>query len=384
VRRSVLAGGAVTLRYAYGAAHARAIPRIVARYRRAANPLGASERAWARWLPRADLGPAWLSRELQWDAYAVRSGATYEDCHGAHILSQGGYYQYALGIQAAFRDPLQHMLPMVYADPALARDVLRYSAGEQRSGTGALPYAVGANCARLGEDGSDDPDLWLLLAAAEYVHGTRDLRFLDAQVPYADGGSATLWDHLKLAYVHQEAVGRGPHGGYVPLRAGDWSDGSPLHLGMTESMLVPAQLAYVYPRLAELADARGDAEFAAAVRSAAEGLRTTVAGQWTGGGWYARGYAGERQLGAGAIFGEPQPWAVLAGIPSRDRATTLIANIRRYLTGVGAPHGPTKIGSTLSPASDDPDVTERSEPSAAMGDNTRTTRAARGSRSTGG
>ena len=38
---------------------------------------------------------------------------------------------------------------------------------------------------------------------------------------------------------------------------------------MTESMLVTAQLAYVYPRLAELADLRGDRAFAAQLRAAA-------------------------------------------------------------------------------------------------------------------
>src|SRR5262249_3958254 len=44
-------GQAVTLRYAYGMAHEDAIPGLVAKYRAAADPLAASERAWAAWLP---------------------------------------------------------------------------------------------------------------------------------------------------------------------------------------------------------------------------------------------------------------------------------------------------------------------------------------------
>ena len=97
----------VTLRYAYGAAHAVAIPKLVRRYRAARAPLAASEAGWRSWLPQIRLGSgrAWLSRELQWDAYTVRSGATYEECFGRHIISQGGYYQYDLGFQGAFRDP---------------------------------------------------------------------------------------------------------------------------------------------------------------------------------------------------------------------------------------------------------------------------------------
>jgi len=79
----------------------------------------------------------------------VRSGATYEECAGRHIISQGGYYQYDLDFQGAFRDPLQHMLPMIYADPPLARDVILYSAAEQPQAGGQIPYAIIPMCKPL-------------------------------------------------------------------------------------------------------------------------------------------------------------------------------------------------------------------------------------------
>jgi hypothetical protein len=129
---------------------------------------------------------------------------------------------------------------------------------------------------------------------------------------------------------------------------------------MTESMLVAAQGAYIYPRLAQLADARHDTAFAAQLRATADDLRTVLGREWTGRGWYSRGYSGERQLGSGAIYGEPQPWAILAGAPDPKQAATLVANIRRFLTGIGAPGGPARIGSSQSPSASDPDVTEHS------------------------
>jgi len=148
----------------------------------------------------------------------------------------------------------------------------------------------------------------------------------DLPVTYAGGGRATLWNHLKLAFAHQESL-RGPHGGYLAEDTGDWSDFSTAFLQMTESTLVSAQAAYIYPRLAMLADVRGDHAFAAVVRrAAARDLKTTRA-QWTGGGWYSRGYAGGREIGTGAIFGEPQPWAILAGAPSRSQAGTLVGRV---------------------------------------------------------
>ncbi|MBV9214393.1 MAG: hypothetical protein JOZ25_12200, partial [Actinobacteria bacterium] len=151
----------VTLRYAYGAAHGNGIPSLVRKYRRATNPLKRSEHAWAAWVPQVRFGAPgtrWLSRELQWDAYTLRSGATYEDCQGRHIISQGGYYQYDTGFQGAFRDPLQHILPIIYSDPALARDVLIYSAQEQPPGAGQIPYAMVEECKRLDLGTSDDLD----------------------------------------------------------------------------------------------------------------------------------------------------------------------------------------------------------------------------------
>ncbi len=249
-------GATVTLRYAYGAAQPAAIPGLVKRWRAARRPLARSERRWAAWVPRARLGKPWLARELAWAAYTVRSGASYEECAGRHVISQGGYYQYGnFGAQIAYRDPLQHMLPMLYAAPRLARDVLLYSAQQQPRG-GEIAYGTESLCRPAELDPSNDMDLWLLWAAAEYGLATRDLGVFKAGVPYRDGGAASLWAHLKLAYRHQESL-RGPNGGYRSTSTGDWSDFSGAFLGMTESTLVSAQLAYVYPRLAELADARG-------------------------------------------------------------------------------------------------------------------------------
>src|SRR5436190_3246441 len=164
----------------------------------------------------------------------VRSGATNEECAGRHIISQGGYYQYDLDFQGAYRDPLQHMLPMIYADPALARDVIAYSAQEQPKGGGQIPYAIIPMCQRFDLGTSDDLDLWMLLSAAEYGLATRDLKFFDAQVPWEEGGSATLWEHLKASFKWQETQ-RGPHGGYVTGTFGDWSDLSTPLEQMTES-----------------------------------------------------------------------------------------------------------------------------------------------------
>ncbi len=366
----------VTLRYAYGYAHRADIEATLAPYRADRSAFAQSEKQWAQWLPKVELGGEyqWLSRELEWDAYTVRSDATYEECAGRHTLSQGGYYQYFFGENEAFRDPLQHALSMLWTDPGLTREVIEYSAKEQPAVGGALPYGLLSQCVRFDLGTSDDLDQWLLWAVAEYVLSTRDFAALGAQIPYyAGAGSGTLLAHLELAFKHQEEViGRGAHGEYLTGTTGDWNDFSTEFNQMTESNLVTAQAAYIYPRLALVAEAAGDAGFAAELRSAGARDEAVVEGQWIPGesvmaadagyGWFARGYSDAKQLGAGAIYEEPQPWALLAGAATPEQARELVAAYRRFLVGVGAPHGPTRIGAAMAPGSDDPGANEQNEP----------------------
>ena len=84
--------------------------------------------AAGRLRPRQPLGRA---RELQWDAYLLRSASIYEEDCGHHTITQGGYYQYDTGDNLGYRSWLHYLLPMAYAEPALAREILRYSIVQQ-------------------------------------------------------------------------------------------------------------------------------------------------------------------------------------------------------------------------------------------------------------
>ena len=363
---SIAPGRSVTLRYVYGIAHPAKIAPLVAKYRAAANPVRSSERAWAHWVPQADFGAPrrWVSREIEWDAYLLRSASMDEEACGHHTITQGGYYQYDTGANLGYRSWPHYLLPMTYADPSLTRDVLRYTIVQQPpppTNAQQNPYGTGQLCTRFDLGSSNDLDFWLLLAAGEYGLGMRDTHFFSEQLPYAlNAGTATAWEHIKEAFAHQESL-LGPHGGYIMGSTGDWNDFSTEFEQLTESMLVTAQLAYGYPKLAELADRLGDKGFAAQLRAAAARNVATLRGEWTGKGWYSRGYSGATQVGSGVIFEEPQPWAILAGVPDASHAQTLVANIRRFLDAVGAPKvvgGPERYGTDMIPSRLDPDVTE--------------------------
>jgi hypothetical protein len=206
---SLRPGQSVRLRYAYGMAHPGEIPRLVSRYVHAAGPFRASELAWTSWLPKVAFGPIyrWAARELVWDAYLLRSATVYEEGCGEHTITQGGDYQYALGQNLGFRSWLHYLLP-------------------------------------------------ILLGAVEYGLGARDIAFFHQRLSfYGSNETASVWPHVKMAVAHQESL-LGPHRLYAlpPGFFGDWNDASVQFEHLTESTLVAAQLAYIYPRLAELAD----------------------------------------------------------------------------------------------------------------------------------
>jgi len=357
-------GKSVVLRYMYGLAKPAKIAEIVARYRAAPDPLRDSKQHWLDYVPHADFGTEyrWLARELAWTAYQLRAAGNYEEECGYHTINQGGYYKYLLGQNLGTRSWLHYLLPMVYSEPALAREILRYTAHLQPHGNhNLLPYGTAEHCSIPAWVGPpNDLDAWFLLAAAEYGLGTRDLAFFDEQVTFYEGAErASVWDHLKLAFQHNESI-IGPHGDYKMLSPwGDWADQQ--DQALTESVLVTAQVAYAYPRIAELAMLRGDPALAAELRSATERARRVLQAEWMPGGWYSRAWAGDELQGRGALYLEPQPWAILARVTSREQTATLVGNILRFLTGVNAPSGlggPSKIGSAQVAARRDPEVTE--------------------------
>ena len=366
---------AAPLRVRHGA---RAIRSRVSspKYRAATDPFGASRRRWADGCRRPTSAPTrdGSRASSQWDAYLLRSASVYEELCGTHTITQGGYYQYVDRAQ-----PRHAELAALRAADGLhgARARARAPALHDRDAVGERQPArtAWARCASASDLGtSGDLDFWIFLAVVEYGLGARDLAFFDEPAAVLrHAAPASVWDHVKLAYQHQESL-RGPNGGYLAGTNGDWSDFSTVFLQMTESLLVSAQLAYVYPRLAELADRARRSRVRPHAPHARQGAAARpCASAGPGKGWYARGLKADgSEIGTGAIFGEPQPWAILAGAPTKKQARTLVANHRRFLGGVGAPavvNGPSKIGSSLSPASNDPDVTERSQPPGGVGDN---------------
>ena len=74
---------------------------------------------------------------------------------------------------------------------------------------------MGPLCTPFDLGTSDDLDFWLILAAPNTGSRLATPAFFDREVRFSGlDQKATVWEHIKLAFAHQESL-LGPHGGYL-------------------------------------------------------------------------------------------------------------------------------------------------------------------------
>ncbi len=346
-------GQSDTLDTVFGLARRGAADALVDRYRSAdAYRLPSIAADWARRIPRLELPQdEWIEREMAWSYYYLLSGMLLEEFFDARVINQGSIYQWTWGANAGPRASLRHLLPLIYTDPDRAREMVGYHLRATAS-SGRQSYATAGYGAwqPFGFEPSDS-GLWLLWSAAEYVYGTRDFDFLDAELDYycetrrGGCGSATVYEMLATVFRYQrDVISLGEHG-LIRLLNSDWDDfltagSSGVDAVITdelgESTLNTALALVAYPKLADLAESRGDVGFASEVRREVEGLSSAIRAQWRGE-FLNRAYVYTAE-GAPIEIGSDNLWlaqngvALLAeGVLDREERERLVGRMRTDL-----------------------------------------------------
>ena len=324
---------------------------LITKYRHgAATALANSSWQWKKsGLHFSTESEPWVEREVTWNHYYLRSGLTYDDFFHQHILSQASIYQYVMGFQGAARDPLQHVLPFLFSDPEMVKEVLRYTLKEVRP-DGSIPYGIVGHGMPMPttSDYSSDMPMWLLWTVSEYILATRDVRFLDSDVvpAYGQQERATVRALLARCYKHlTDDVKTGQHGLMRMLRD-DWNDalvnawlsqsGIKECEEKGESVLNSAMAAYVFDYYARMLTYAGDEERATnPIRARSEQHRAAVREQWTGK-WFRRAWLGPTPgwLGEKGMWIEPQPWTLISRIADEEQTRTLVQSIDQELRRV--------------------------------------------------
>ena len=183
------------------------------------------------------------------------------------------------------------------------------------------------------EDACADDALWLIAAITEYIKETGRLSFADEVVPYADGGTGTVYEHMKriLDFSAKEV---GQNGVCKGLRA-DWNDC--LNLGGGESAMVSFLHYWALDNFIDLAAVLGrDADVSHYSKMAQKVKKTCDEVLWDKE-WFIRGITKDgRKIGTyddveGRVHLESNAWAVLSGAATGDRAEKAMEAIDKYL-----------------------------------------------------
>lgn len=186
----------------------------------------------------------------------------------------------------------------------------------------------------------NDGPVWLVLCVLVMVRQCGDERFLDELVPYSDGGSGTVFEHLSRA-IGSLAADRGRHG-LCRMHDGDWTDpingpgrkGEGESVWLTQGLLHVAREFRALPRVAEVP------ALARFLDVLVTDLDDAINRAWDGD-WYAYGYDDEgAPYGVstdeqGSIFLNAQTWALISGCARDERRKKVIAAIDRLDSDCG-------------------------------------------------
>ncbi len=246
-----------------------------------------------------------------------------------------------------YRDTVQDIQGIIHLDPEMALEKIRFMLSAQVSNGGGLPL-VKFNHNAGHENTPDDPEyvketghpsyraddaLWLFPTIVKYVGESGNTAFYDEVIVYADGGEASVYDHLKNA-IRFSMERLGDHDMPAGLHA-DWNDC--LRLGKKgESTFVAFQLYYALSMMRELATKRGDASYVAYCMTAQGKLEDALNACWDED-RYIRGIredgvvVGSRRDAEANMWLNPQSWSVISGFASKECAEKAMQSVADIL-----------------------------------------------------
>lgn len=275
-----------------------------------------------------------------WNAY---------QCFMTFIWSRAASFIYCgLRNGYGYRDTVQDIQGVIHLDPEMAAEKIRFMLSAQVNNGGGLPLVKFDHNAGH-EDTPDDASyvqatghpayraddaLWLFPTVLKYIGESGNKAFIDEVIPYANKEEGTVYDHLKRA-IQFSMERLGDHGMPAGLHA-DWNDC--LRLGKKgESSFVALQLYYAMTVIRMFAEDKKDTEYLAYLDKTQKNLGDIIQKLCWEDDRYIRGYKedgqviGSKKDPEANMWLNPQSWAVISGLATRDQAEKALESVHREL-----------------------------------------------------
>ena len=231
------------------------------------------------------------------------------------------------------RDTAQDILAMVPFDTRRAKDKLNLLFSQQYQDGHCNHYCFPTEgwepLARI----HSDNHLWLVMTTYHIVTEEGNLDYLDETVEFYDGGSATVWEHIKKS-IDFTMANLGERG-FPLMLSSDWNDMlyKVCREGKGESIWTSMQFGTVLRQIAELADRKG--ENGQKYLDIYEAQKKLVNEKAWDGEWYRRcitdngTYIGSKSEPQAKIWLNTQSWSVISGMG--DNGETAMESVNKYL-----------------------------------------------------
>lgn len=189
---------------------------------------GAYAWLWKRVLPDfADEKNEKIQCEMIWNAYVLECMATYNQYFDETYVPQGSVYAYSLGQNASNRDHLQHLLPLIYTNPKLAKSCIRFAMKHTLPDGEICRQDIGYGYRDPGIYMESDAQIYMFMAVGEYLRITKDYGFLQETLQYYPveyGRKDMVLHFLMKQFIYlRDTIRTGQHG-LVRMLNSDWSD----------------------------------------------------------------------------------------------------------------------------------------------------------------
>jgi len=175
-----------------------------------------------------------------------------------------------------------------------------------------------------------------------YLKEFGDTSFLNKEVPFIEGSSGSVWEHIDRA-LSISLSGLSVNGlPRIPANVGDWMDEFTKisQYGQAESVMLGMELCYYLKEYANIARLAGKTELQKKWEEYYEFIKSGINKTSWDGAWYIRAFSdrngkhtviGSSKNKEGKIYLNSQSWSILSGVATPERADKCMNSIKSML-----------------------------------------------------